>query len=28
VRVEDIEAAAPVHYDLREPRVPNDRVDH
>jgi hypothetical protein len=28
VRVEDIEAAASVHQDLREPRVPDDRVDH
>jgi hypothetical protein len=28
VRVEDVEAAASVHQDLREPRVPDDRVDH
>jgi hypothetical protein len=28
VRVEDVEAAASVHQDLWEPRVPNDRVDH
>jgi uncharacterized spore protein YtfJ len=28
VHVEDVEAAASVHQDLREPRVPDDRVDH
>jgi hypothetical protein len=28
VRVEDVEAAASVHQDLREPCVPDDRVDH
>jgi hypothetical protein len=28
VRVEDVEAAASVHQHLREPRVPDDRVDH
>jgi hypothetical protein len=28
VRVEDVEAAASVHQDLREPRVPDDWVDH
>jgi hypothetical protein len=28
VRVEDVEAAAPVHQDLRELRVPDDWVDH
>jgi hypothetical protein len=28
VRVEDVEAVASVHQDLREPRVPDDRVDH
>jgi hypothetical protein len=28
VRVEDVEAAASVHQDLREPHVPDDRVDH
>jgi hypothetical protein len=28
VRIEDIEAAASVHQDLREPRVPYDRADH
>jgi hypothetical protein len=26
VRVEDVEAAALVHQDLREPRVPDDGV--
>jgi hypothetical protein len=28
VRVEDVEAAASVHQHLREPRVPDDQVDH
>jgi hypothetical protein len=28
MRVEDVEAAASVHRDLREPRVPDDWVDH
>jgi hypothetical protein len=28
VRVEDVEAAASVHQHLREPRIPDDRVDH
>jgi hypothetical protein len=28
VRVEDVEASASVHQDLREPRVPDDQVDH
>jgi hypothetical protein len=28
VRVEDVEATAPVHQDFWEPRVPNNRVDH
>jgi uncharacterized protein HemX len=28
VRIEDVQAAASVHQDFREPRVPNDRVDH
>jgi hypothetical protein len=28
VRIEDVEAAASVHQDLREPRVPDDRIDH
>jgi hypothetical protein len=28
VRVEDVEAATSVHQDLREPRVPDDWVDH
>jgi hypothetical protein len=28
VRVEDVEAAASVHQDLREPCVPDDWVDH
>jgi hypothetical protein len=28
VRVEDVEVAASVHQHLREPRVPDDRVDH
>jgi hypothetical protein len=28
VRVEDVEVAASVHHHLREPRVPDDRVDH
>jgi hypothetical protein len=28
VRVEDVEDAASVHQDLREPRVPDDWVDH
>jgi hypothetical protein len=28
VRVEDVEAAASVHQDLREPRVPDDWVNH
>jgi hypothetical protein len=28
VRVEDIEVVASVHQDLREPRVPDDWVDH
>jgi hypothetical protein len=28
VRVEDVEPAASVHQDLREPRIPDDRVDH
>jgi hypothetical protein len=28
VRVEDVEAAASVHQDLREQCVPDDWVDH
>jgi hypothetical protein len=28
VRVEDVEAATSVHQHLREPSVPDDRVDH
>jgi hypothetical protein len=28
VRVEDVEAATSVHQHLREPRIPDDRVDH
>jgi hypothetical protein len=28
VCVEDVEASASVHQDLREPRVPNDWIDH
>jgi hypothetical protein len=28
VRIEDVEAAASVHQHLREPRVPDDRVNH
>jgi hypothetical protein len=28
VRLEDVEAATSVHQDLREPRVPDDRVNH
>jgi hypothetical protein len=28
VRVEGVEAAVSVHQDLREPRVPDDWVDH
>jgi hypothetical protein len=28
VRVEDVEAATSIHQDLREPRIPDDRVDH
>jgi hypothetical protein len=28
VRVEDVEVVASVHQQLREPRIPNDRVDH
>jgi hypothetical protein len=28
VRVEDVEAATSIHQHFREPRVPDDRVDH
>jgi hypothetical protein len=28
MHVEDVEAAASVHQDFREPRVPDDWVDH
>jgi hypothetical protein len=28
VHVEDVEAAASVHQDFREPRIPDDRVDY
>jgi hypothetical protein len=28
VHLEDVEAAASVHHHLREPHVPDDRVDH
>jgi hypothetical protein len=28
VRIEDVEAATPVHQHLGEPGIPDDRVDH